>query len=144
MSIGMAERKPVELVATMFGGSVREECVPNARSIWRWSQTGNEKVKNTLNVIRPYLIVKRQQAELVLELIDNWHIPHKRNDGVPIWEIQRRQDLYIKVRKLNAVGAAATTERKSIREDEATVCSVSKDAEDSRNDYPANLTLVNK
>jgi len=141
MSIGMVERKPVELVTFYFGGSLREDLVPDLRSIWRWAATGNRQVKKILDEICPYLMVKREQAMIVLDLIDNWYTPRNRGDGVPDWELRRREDLYLRVRKLNAVGAAATTERKGVREDEATVWTDGKPSEGTRRGTPPQVQL---
>ena len=129
--VGMTEKKIPELLKVVIGGTSITERVrgENRQKVYRWSCTGKYKVKEILDKIYPYLFLKRKQAELVLELINNWETPYSRRQGVSIHELQRREELYRKVRKLNAVGAAATTERKSIREDEATVCSCGKSQE---------------
>jgi len=45
----------------------------------------------------------------------------RRNKKLPISELQRREELYWKVKKLNAVGAPATTKQEDTREGEAMV-----------------------
>lgn len=121
LKIGMVERIIPELLKESFGGSLQEECVPERRSIWRWQVSGRMSVYKILEEIVPYLIVKREQAISVMEFCKDWHTPFSRQQGLSEQELQRREDAYQKLRKLNAVGAAATTKRVNIREDEAIV-----------------------
>lgn len=109
MSVGMVERIIPELLKETFGGSVHEECVPERRSIWRWNASGRMSVYKILEELAPYLIVKREQALAVMEFCRDWHTPFSRQAGLSIQELQRREDAYQKLRKLNSVGAAATT-----------------------------------
>ena len=121
IGVGMVERIIPELLKESFGGSLQEECVPERRSIWRWQVSGRMSVYKILEEIVPYLIVKREQAISVMEFCKDWHTPFSRQQGLSEQELQRREDAYQKLRKLNAVGAAATTKRVNIREDEAIV-----------------------
>ncbi len=36
VQVGMTDKRVPELLQDTFGGSLREECVPEKRSIWRW------------------------------------------------------------------------------------------------------------
>lgn len=120
--IGMVEKQPIELISSIIGkGKVYEECVPNKRSIWRIRCMGNQLVRSFLDKIMPYLIVKKPQAELLYDFLSNWEIPYRRSEGISEKELQRREEAYQKMRKLNAVGAAATTEPICNREVESTV-----------------------
>mgnify|MGYP003604071727 CR=1 FL=1 len=121
IGVGMVEKIIPQLLKESFGGSLREECVPERRSIWRWQVSGRMSVYKILEELVPYLIVKREQALAVMEFCQEWHTPFSRQQGLSNRELQRREDAYLKLRKLNAVGAAATTKRVNIREDEAIV-----------------------
>jgi len=107
----MVEKVIPELLKESFGGSLSEECVPDRRSIWRWQVSGRMSVYKILEELVPYLIVKREQAIVVMEFCKDWHTPFSRQQGLSAEELQRREDAYQKLRKLNAVGAAATTKR---------------------------------
>lgn len=123
--IGMVDKAPLELIQETIGsGKVYEERVPERRSIWRIRFAGRIKLMPFIKNLLPYLIVKKKQAELMLEFCENWSSPKNENGKraqVSEKELQRREDAYLKMRKLNAVGAAATTKSRSIREDEAIV-----------------------
>lgn len=123
--IGMVDKAPLDLIRDTIGaGKVYEECVPNKRSIWRIRFGGRIKLIPFINELLPYLIVKKQQAFTVLDFCMNWVTPVNANGKrqmVSSMELQRREEAYLKMRKLNAVGAAATTKSKSNREVEAIV-----------------------
>ena len=140
--VGMVEKVIPQLLQETLGGSLREECVPERRSIFRWAVTGRFQIKEILSKLLPYLIVKRPQAELLLELVNGWVTPYNKGEGLSLEELQRREDIYQRMCKLNAVGAAAKTEQKSIREDEATVWTNGKPLEGDSKQFPRQLRLV--
>lgn len=110
--IGMNDKQVLDLLKETFGGgNVREERVPDRRSVWRWAATGRFRVPPILRMLLPYLKTKRRHAEIVIDFCENWVRPYVSRNGVDPQELQRREEAYLKVRKLNAVGAAATTER---------------------------------
>lgn len=114
IAVGMVIKEIPELLAEHLGGSVREERVPDRRSIWRWTITSRPGAIQVLTKLTPLLIAKRKQAELLLDFC------HKREQStggrgkgrlrMSSQELQRREDAYLAMRKLNAVGALATTE----------------------------------
>lgn len=110
VAIGMVTPTPLKFLQGLFNcGTIREERVPNARSIWRWTINAKSDVVTLLDAVRPYLLVKHEQADLVIDFIKNKKPPFNRKAGLSEEEIRWREDVYQKVRKLNAVGAAATT-----------------------------------
>jgi hypothetical protein len=124
--IGMVEKAPLDLIQEVIGaGKVYEERVPNRRSIWRIRFAGRLTLMPFIRQLLPYLIVKKKQAEVVLNFCENWVTPGKKEHGyrdlVSDQELQRREEAYLLMRKLNAVGAAATTKSFSTRECEAIV-----------------------
>lgn len=123
--IGMVDKAPLDLIRDIIGcGKVYEERVPNRRSIWRIRFGGRLKLMPFIKELLPYLIVKKKQAELMLDFCQKW-VTTRNELGQKIVtsdeEIQRREDAYKKMRKLNAVGAAATTKPFCTRECEAIV-----------------------
>lgn len=121
INLGMVTKEIPDLLMDTFGGNVREERVPGRRSIWRYSLTGRKNLVSTLKILLPYLRVKKQHAVLAISFCENWKTPFSKQNGTDPQELQRREDAYQTMRKLNAVGAAATTEPKDAREGEATV-----------------------
>jgi hypothetical protein len=109
MGIGMVSKNVLELFQKVFGANVRMERVLKGRQqIYRWGTSGNIGVPIILEKLLPYLMVKRKQAELVIKFCREKQSGFERNNGLPILELQRREEAYQAVRKLNAVGAAAT------------------------------------
>ena len=124
--IGMVDKAPLDLIRETIGmGKVYEERVPERRSMWRIRFGGRLTLIPFVKQLLPYLIVKKKQAELLLDFCENWVSPGKKEHGyrdrVSPQELQRREQAWQKMRKLNAVGAAATTKSESTRECEAIV-----------------------
>lgn len=106
-------KEVMELFANTFGGTISEERVPNRQLIYRWRKVGNPITKEVLTKLYPYLIIKKPQATAVLEFLNTVKATgFQRNQGVPIEELQRREDFYLKLKELNTVGAPATTNRR--------------------------------
>ena len=102
ISIGMIDKKVIQLFVKLFGAKMRIECVPNRKPIYRWGTSGNNVVPEILKTILPYLIVKRKQAELVIKFCENCQKNgFRKNKGLPKKELQWRAALYLKVRNLN-------------------------------------------
>lgn len=110
VAVGMVTPAPLHALRNHFGiGSIREERVPGARSLWRWTINAQAEVKKLLQTIRPHLLVKHEQADLAIWFMDRKSAPFNRKLGLSDEEIRLREEAYQKMRKLNAVGAAATT-----------------------------------
>ena len=125
-SIGMVDREPLDLIIDAIGaGKIYEERVPNARTLYRVRFGGRLKLIPFIKNLLPYLIVKKTRAKIVLDFCEKWITSGRKEHGyreyVSVEELQRREDSYQLMRKLNAVGAAATTKSFSKRELEAIV-----------------------
>ena len=123
MSCGMVTKEIPDLLCSALGGSVREERVAERRSIWRWSLTGRFQIYAALKILQPLLRVKREHAKVAMEFCEKWKNPVR---NYQMWivdnqQIQWREEMYQKMRELNAVGAGATTKRVGTRECEAIV-----------------------
>lgn len=111
LAVGMTHEPTIRGLHQLFGGYVRREVrAPRFRDMWRWVCAGKEITTKALLMLYPFLRVKKRQAAAVLDLNLNWTTPVVRSKGVDPMELQRREELYTIVRKLNAVGVAATTE----------------------------------
>lgn len=123
ISVGMTDKRIIDLLSKTFGASTRIERVPFGRkTVYRWGTSGSNVIPNIISKIIEHLIVKKTQAELVLEFCKSKQ-DYKRlsNNKLTENELQRREELFQKVKKLNAVGAAATTKSKDTGDREAIV-----------------------
>jgi hypothetical protein len=122
--LGMVDPRPIRLVNSVFPGYMHCEGVrkdrPTYQVMYRWVLYKREPLVPMLETIIPYLIVKKEQAETLLDSIKNWK-NIKRGHLLDPDELQRREEAYQKMRKLNAVGAAATTKFQGSREWQAIV-----------------------
>lgn len=120
--MGMADPEAIMLLAEVLGGNTRLETTPPDRQdIYRWTLCSRLGILRVLPELLPYLRVKRKQAMLLLEYCLGFEDLRSRPEDIKAAEYQRREELYRKLKKLNAVGAAATTKREGIREDETIV-----------------------
>lgn len=81
--VSMTDRRSLELLMCSFGGSVRLVNKKGARPIWVW-RVYHKTAKLFLEAIIPYLVVKKLQAELLIEL----------ENGVPGRGVQKRLSDY--------------------------------------------------
>jgi hypothetical protein len=67
LAIGNTDLRLMEWIHSHFGGVVRAERRTSAKwkQIWRWTAKASE-IEAITRAVLPYLIVKRQQAELLL------------------------------------------------------------------------------
>lgn len=100
--IGMTDKEVISLFYEKFGGSMLIERVQNRKPIYRWKLVGDsERVINFLEKIIPYLICKKPQAEILLEYVKTKKISgYQKNKGLPIEELHRREDFYLKIKEL--------------------------------------------
>lgn len=124
--VGMNKKKPMEFLQKTFGcGKIYSEGVrqdrPNQNPMYRWVVTNRDDVVKVIDMVMEFLIVKKEQAILVKEMCVGWVLSIAKKHGTYPEEIQRREDYYLRCRKLNAVGAAATTKPDDNREVEAIV-----------------------
>jgi hypothetical protein len=75
----------------------------------------NGKAIEILELVKPYLVVKKRQADIGIEFISEWEYP-KGGQGsqTPPHEVARREKCWLTMRMLNQLGStAATTESES-------------------------------
>lgn len=113
VNCGMTNPAAIELLHATFGGSIRwawpsgknaSPCKP----LRYWYLNGTESVARALRLLYPHLRVKKAQATLLLDFCFNKQ--DGRKGGITQDEHRWREELYLKVKKLNHRGVAATTE----------------------------------
>ena len=103
ISLGMTNKEVIEMFAKRFGLKVREECVVNRKKMYRCGTSGNKVVPIILKQILPYLVVKKEQAKLVIEYCSKVKTTgFRRNKKLPIKQLLWREEFYKKVKKLNS------------------------------------------
>ena len=112
--IGMVEKEPLILLDKTFpGGRLMCEGVrkdrPTYQVMYRWELAKKENIILVLKEMIPFLIAKKERAITLLDALEKWQNPFNRKLGLDPLELQRREEAYQKMRKFNAVGAAATT-----------------------------------
>lgn len=112
VTLGMVEEEVINLFVQRYGGKAIVERVQGRKPVYRYAKVGDSE--NTARIIEellPYLRCKKERALLVLEYIRTKKTTgFQRKLGVPADELRKREEFYQKVKKLNAYGAAATTE----------------------------------
>lgn len=86
-----------------FGGKYYARKMPenrNWKQCYNWINT-NQKGRIILELLKDHLRVKKAQAYLCLELMDNWTV---NKHGTPKEELARRERLFREVQELNTVG----------------------------------------
>lgn len=98
--IGMTVKEPIELFSNEFGGKIGVEKRENGyKTMYRWSISGNKKIIPILNILLPYLVVKKRQAELIIDFCKN----KKTFSGskTPDMEYKKRENFYKRMLILN-------------------------------------------
>ncbi len=99
----------LEWVQSLFGGAIKPRNIsrkaPHAKN---WSQTYDlnfrkNEMGHLLLMVHPYLRIKREQAELVMEILDTLHVERETYRIAPDVRI-RREEIYQKMRQLNHAG----------------------------------------
>jgi hypothetical protein len=101
----------MEWLIERFGGfaKARKRAQVHHKLTYAWSYA-NSKAADVLRVIRPYLVIKGRQADVGIELIENWETGRKgRGTKTSAKEVSRREMLTMKIRELNRFGDTAAT-----------------------------------
>ena len=112
VSLGQVSPFPLEVFREHFGGNLRHQ-KNGHQGFWEWRVTG-EKAYAPMRLLAPYLIVKRRQAELILEF-GQIAVPHDqrtRYRTIPENIIAHRRAIWAALVELNG-GRALQAERTS-------------------------------
>jgi hypothetical protein len=104
--VGMTDKIVIDLLHETFGGRLYEDKVRSGRVLYRWHVVNKADLERILSELLPHLRAKRAQAELVLEFVRGYE-DQRHRPAITQQELQRRFDLYCRVKPLNAVGASA-------------------------------------
>ena len=115
-SVGLA---PLEFLRDRWGGSIRlnhrrerrrRDRVVNERPVYTWG-LASRMVESMLHDIRPYLLLKGSQADLIFDYYRfvglGWRVAKKGGPGylpVPEHEVERRDGIYAEIHRLNRRG----------------------------------------
>lgn len=92
MSACQTSVEPLLKLKGLFGGSISEHHTQgNQRRAWRWTAAA-ACVSRTCRELLPYLVVKRQQAEIAL--LFQATIQRRANAGLPKHVLEERRRLY--------------------------------------------------
>lgn len=116
-------RTLLEVIEENFGGTIKSHKRRNPRHkpSWVWKVGERTQVRRILQFVRPLLVVKTEQANLVIGLIDRqikalFGLVRKRNEKLQPIEIAWREAAYQRMKVLNKKGVSpATTERTDSR-----------------------------
>lgn len=103
--------KIIEWIVENFGGSVPKETVrnnPRWKNFYKWT-LGSSSSYKLLKKIRPYLIIKQEQADLAIELYDKvskWNYGSGRavSKLMPKHKREHAKELFEKCKTLNKKG----------------------------------------
>ncbi len=82
---------------------------PTRKGLWQWQIFSLESVRKFIELIEPYLVLKKAHAKHLRQYCERFTIQRKCMDGVPALERAFREEAYRKMRKLNGRLAGATT-----------------------------------
>ena len=111
VSAGNTRIELLEKLKELYGGYItRHNRSENDRKrywrpmySWRLSSKGT-KLKYFLKSIKPFLVSKKPQCELLLEACENLKRYEYRGKCLPLKERKKREQMYWKMRKLNQRG----------------------------------------
>jgi len=102
LSVHQLDPRPLRLLAETFGGSVRKHGYEarRTRQIYEWA-VSSKQAAVAISAIRPYLIVKADEADVALEFqeIISKAPAGRRPHLTPLQE-EERNSLYLKLREL--------------------------------------------
>ena len=105
LSASNTVRAPLEKLSSMFGGRIVtvRASVGNRRTSYAWKTSGTAKTAEVLRLLLPCLLVKKRQAELVLEFAQFFgtiKVQQKKPDRAQLEVLKQRMHV------LNARGVA--------------------------------------
>jgi len=107
--IGMLQRIALDLIVdtTGIGKVYQEKAYHHKRPMFRWMARSREDCLKFLELIMPYIRIKKNQAELCIEFMESW----VSFNGIRLTpEIQeKREKAWMEMRKLNGVVSVPAT-----------------------------------
>lgn len=106
LSVVNTSMELMEWLVSTFGGVYRPRRMtrPEHQRVtydWRFD---NGKAYPLLVALEPYLIVKKERAQLGIELIRDWKTAHGMGAQTPPEEVQRRERCWQRMKTMNQLG----------------------------------------
>lgn len=100
-SVHQLDPRPLRLLADLFGGSVRRHGYEARRSrqIFEWVTT-SEMAAKAIAALRPYLVVKAEEADVALEFQALLNHNAGRRAPLTVEQEAAREDCYLRLRAL--------------------------------------------
>lgn len=110
IQVGMKVRAPLDLLMSIFGGSIYTERT-RFGPMYRWRMNSKRQIIVCIKKLLPYLIVKKEEAEYLLEFLSRMK-PWCPGNHAPIGkdELAFREEAYLHMRQLKKCEVAASTE----------------------------------
>ena len=106
-----ANKKMLDFITKLYGGwiSTNHKLKGNQKISYNWVCAG-DNMRKLLNDILPYLIIKKEQAKLILQFPIYEHTSQTgiKNKGRSAIEKTKQDNLWIKMKKLNRPGKHVT------------------------------------
>lgn len=95
----------IEMIQAQFGGHIRVagRSNPLHKTAYHWSTQGAQ-AESIIRQIQPYLIIKKERAEVALQMRATMGQRKGRGYKVPTEVVELRESLYIKMKHLNQRG----------------------------------------
>lgn len=109
--VGMIEREALDFIVDTLniGKVVQEKSYQNKRPMFRYRLTNKPDVRKFLEIMTPYLMIKKEQAKLLMQYIDTFISCSAKNPVTEEIE-NNRHEYWTRMRELNGVASPATTE----------------------------------
>ena len=108
MSVTNTNRELLDWIKDNFGGKVYNhyDRRPNNATSWAWHMNKNQQIYKMCKLILPYLIVKREICELVIEAWeDTFHWNYRgKSKSLPEYARKKRELYYHRTLELNKNG----------------------------------------
>lgn len=98
ITLSQKVRGPLEFVMATLGGTIYFN---QGSRIWTWQQSGIGQVTKVLKILLPYLIVKEQQARLLIEAFSERVFIKKA--GVPAEICERREKARLEIMRIKRI-----------------------------------------
>ena len=103
VQIAQVDRGVLEQIVKAYGGRIvtLREAKENQQKIYQWYLSRRDQVKTLVEDISPHLIVKKDQAEVVIEFINTYTTPFGRDKGTGMkYKKRRRHELAMRLKEL--------------------------------------------
>lgn len=102
ITVAQVRRGPLEILEQLFGGTIRVRSKQRAnwRTVYAWELGGKLAVEAALTKLRPYLILKQPECDVLLELTSTMRQTPGQNKPLTPDEVAHRQTLSARLKAL--------------------------------------------